>query len=111
MFCLFVFVTLTFVFQTVASKNISSQLNFGWQVQSISQTQENAIVEAVNVKSGERKVYRALYAVGCDGGKSFVRKSLGRITKSCLTVKYRMLTVLGLWGQNKPKIHSRSTTT
>ena len=35
-------------------------------------------IEAVNVKSGERKVYHARYAVGCDGGKSFVRKSLGK---------------------------------
>ena len=34
-------------------------------------------VEAVNMKTGEKKVYRAQYAVGCDGGKSFVRKSLG----------------------------------
>jgi 2-polyprenyl-6-methoxyphenol hydroxylase-like FAD-dependent oxidoreductase len=35
-------------------------------------------IEAVNGKSGERKVYHAHYAVGCDGGKSFVRKSLGK---------------------------------
>ena len=42
-------------------------------------------VEAVNVKSGERKVYHAQYAVGCDGGKSFVRKSLG-INTFCSTI-------------------------
>ena len=58
-----------------ASKNSSSELKYGWEVISISQTADNVVVEAVNVNSGEKKTYRALYAVGCDGGKSFVRKS------------------------------------
>ena len=62
-----------------ASKNSSSELKYGWEVISISQTADNVVVEAVNVNSGEKKTYRALYAVGCDGGKSFVRKSTGKL--------------------------------
>ena len=66
----------------------SSEIKFGWQVQGISQTPDKAIVEAVNAKTGERKVYHAQYAIGCDGGKSFVRKSLGKVHNECTSVQY-----------------------
>jgi 2-polyprenyl-6-methoxyphenol hydroxylase-like FAD-dependent oxidoreductase len=64
-------------FQNVASEYASSEIKFGWQVQAISQNEDQVTIEAINIKSGERKVYHAQYAVGCDGGKSLVRKSLG----------------------------------
>ena len=51
-------------------------------MEAISQNQDQVMIEAVHIKSGERKVYHAQYAVGCDGGKSFVRKSLGKKTWS-----------------------------
>lgn len=52
--------------QNTAEEYASTGIKFGWEVQSISQNQEQVKIAAVNRTSGERKVYRIQYAVGCD---------------------------------------------
>lgn len=52
-------------------------LKFGVHVEDIHQDDDEVTVTTVDTTSGERTIWRASYAVGCDGGRSFVRKQLG----------------------------------
>jgi len=52
-------------------------LKFGMRIDSIYQDDEGVTLTAVDTAHGETISWRASYAVGCDGGRSFVRKHLG----------------------------------
>jgi 2-polyprenyl-6-methoxyphenol hydroxylase-like FAD-dependent oxidoreductase len=52
-------------------------VRFGWQAQWFTQDERNVRVNARNAVNGEEIVWTADYAVGCDGGHGFVRKTLG----------------------------------
>jgi len=56
------------------SKNVSDR--FGWRVEELRQDAEGVTVAATS-DSGEHELWRASYVVGCDGGRSFVRRALG----------------------------------
>jgi 2-polyprenyl-6-methoxyphenol hydroxylase-like FAD-dependent oxidoreductase len=55
-------------------KNVTNY--FGWTAQGIAQDDNGAQVTIAG-ENGERKVLRADYLVGCDGGHSLVRKEVG----------------------------------
>jgi 2-polyprenyl-6-methoxyphenol hydroxylase-like FAD-dependent oxidoreductase len=52
-------------------------LRFGWQVTGIAQDADGVTLRAIEAAGGRTEAWRASYAVGCDGGRSFVRKALG----------------------------------
>lgn len=52
-------------------------LRFGHEVMSFRQDSSGVTLESQNLSGGEAEVWRALYLAGCDGGRSFVRRSLG----------------------------------
>lgn len=49
----------------------------GWEVTAVEQTAHEAVVTAEHLATGELKTVRARYVVGCDGGRSAVRRSAG----------------------------------
>ncbi len=49
-------------------------IRFGWQVDKFDDDANGVTVEAVS--NGRREIWRAQYLAGCDGGRSFVRRSL-----------------------------------
>jgi 2-polyprenyl-6-methoxyphenol hydroxylase-like FAD-dependent oxidoreductase len=49
-------------------------VRFGWQVDKFDDDDEGVTVEAAS--GGKRESWRAQYLAGCDGGRSFVRRSL-----------------------------------
>ncbi len=50
---------------------------FGWHCQSWSQDADGVSAEIEEVESGRRETWRGRYLIGCDGGPSLVRRSLG----------------------------------
>jgi len=52
-------------------------LRFGWQVDHLAMEADGAVVEAERSSDGVRESWRVSYVVGCDGGQSFVRRTLG----------------------------------
>ena len=52
-------------------------LQFGWQVQEFTQDNTGVTLRACAVDTDEERVWRAAYAVGCDGARGTVRKTLG----------------------------------
>lgn len=52
-------------------------LRFGWEVKSYMQDKEGVLLLAESVADGRSEGWRAEYLVGCDGGRSFVRRQLG----------------------------------
>ena len=52
-------------------------LRFGWRVDNLAMEADEAVVEAERSSDGVRESWRASYVVGCDGGQSFVRRTLG----------------------------------
>jgi 2-polyprenyl-6-methoxyphenol hydroxylase-like FAD-dependent oxidoreductase len=60
--------------QASARKNIT--LRFGWRVEHFEQDADGVTLHALD-EMGHAEKWRALYAAGCDGGRSFVRRSLG----------------------------------
>ena len=58
-----------------AAPNID--LRFGWDVQWFTQDETQVRLCARNGESGEEALWTALYAVGCDGARGFIRKTLG----------------------------------
>ena len=53
-----------------------ASIMWGWEAIALSQDEEGVTLKAKSA-SGQEKVLRAKYALGCDGGKSWVRKYLG----------------------------------
>jgi len=52
-------------------------LRFGWTVTDFAQDADGVSVTAECVADGRKEEWRAQYLVGCDGGRSFVRRELG----------------------------------
>jgi 2-polyprenyl-6-methoxyphenol hydroxylase-like FAD-dependent oxidoreductase len=55
----------------------SVSLRIGWKVTAVRDTGDGVEADAERVGSGERKTFRASYALAADGGTSPIRKSLG----------------------------------
>ena len=51
-------------------------VRFGWQADKFDDDESGVTVEAVSTGNSAREIWRAQYLVGCDGGRSFVRRSL-----------------------------------
>ena len=51
-------------------------VRFGWQADKLDDDADGVTVEAAPTGDGARETWRAQYLVGCDGGRSFVRRSL-----------------------------------
>jgi len=51
-------------------------VRFGWQVIKFDDDQDGVTIEAEAADGSRREHWRAQYLVGCDGGRSFVRRSL-----------------------------------
>jgi 2-polyprenyl-6-methoxyphenol hydroxylase-like FAD-dependent oxidoreductase len=51
-------------------------LRYGWQVDRLEQDQTGVTLSATNAEGG-RETWRFQYLAGCDGGRSFVRRTLG----------------------------------
>lgn len=52
-------------------------LRFGWEVKSYTQDKDGVSLSAESIADGRSENWRAQYLVGCDGGRSFVRRQLG----------------------------------
>jgi 2-polyprenyl-6-methoxyphenol hydroxylase-like FAD-dependent oxidoreductase len=52
-------------------------VRFGWEVQWFTQDEDEVCVHAIKTDGTSEGTWRALYAVACDGGRSFVRNTLG----------------------------------
>src|SRR6185503_7586766 len=50
---------------------------FGWRVDDFAQDADGVTVSATNAQTGAAERWRVQYLVGCDGGRSFVRRALG----------------------------------
>lgn len=69
----------------LAARQQGAEINQGWEVLSVSQTEafaevtarERSIDEDNNVKWGRTRTVRAKYVIGADGARSAVRESLG----------------------------------
>jgi 2-polyprenyl-6-methoxyphenol hydroxylase-like FAD-dependent oxidoreductase len=53
------------------------EMRYGWEMTALEQDAAGVTATIVERKSGETQRVRAKYLVGCDGGKSLVRSSLG----------------------------------
>ena len=54
-----------------------TEIRRGWRVESFSHSHGEVSVEAVEIATGRRETHRSRYLVGCDGGRSTVRRQLG----------------------------------
>jgi 2-polyprenyl-6-methoxyphenol hydroxylase-like FAD-dependent oxidoreductase len=52
-------------------------VRFGWKAQWFTQDETGVRVNACDMVSGEETIWTAQYAVGCDGARGFIRKTLG----------------------------------
>ncbi|MFZ5691258.1 MAG: FAD-dependent monooxygenase [Pseudomonadota bacterium] len=52
-------------------------LRFGWEVTDFAQDSDGVTLHARATNGGSEERWRADYLIGCDGGRSFVRRSLG----------------------------------
>ena len=52
-------------------------LRFGWEVTAFAQDADGVTVDATEANDSRAERWRASYLVGCDGGRSFVRRTLG----------------------------------
>ena len=52
-------------------------LRFGWEVTDFTQDADGVTLAAQAVDGGGNERWRADYMIGCDGGRSFVRRTLG----------------------------------
>ena len=55
----------------------SVDLRFGWRLNSFEQHGDGVNAEIENLKTGETASVKCGYLIGCDGGQSMVRKTLG----------------------------------
>jgi 2-polyprenyl-6-methoxyphenol hydroxylase-like FAD-dependent oxidoreductase len=55
----------------------AADVRYGWQCEGVSQTDAAVFADVVEVATGRRERLAAQYLVGCDGGASVVRRSVG----------------------------------
>jgi 2-polyprenyl-6-methoxyphenol hydroxylase-like FAD-dependent oxidoreductase len=55
----------------------SVDVRFGWKLTAFEDRSDDVSVDIENTETGERMTVTSRYLVGCDGGNSLVRKSLG----------------------------------
>jgi 2-polyprenyl-6-methoxyphenol hydroxylase-like FAD-dependent oxidoreductase len=55
----------------------AADVRYGWQCEGVTQTDEAVFADVVEVATGRRERFAARYLVGCDGGASVVRRSVG----------------------------------
>jgi 2-polyprenyl-6-methoxyphenol hydroxylase-like FAD-dependent oxidoreductase len=55
----------------------AADVRYGWQCEAVSQTDDAVFADVVEVATGRRERLAAQYLVGCDGGGSVVRRSVG----------------------------------
>jgi 2-polyprenyl-6-methoxyphenol hydroxylase-like FAD-dependent oxidoreductase len=60
-----------------ARKRERITLRFGFEVTDFTQDADGVTLNAQSIKAGRNECWRTDYLVGCDGGRSFVRRSLG----------------------------------
>ena len=60
-----------------AAAQPSVSIRYGWRMTAVSQDERGVTVEAERTDGGERRSFRAAYAMGADGSRSPVRKALG----------------------------------
>ena len=60
-----------------AASSPAADVRYGWQCESVSQTDEAVYADVIEVATGRRQRFAAQYLVGCDGGASAVRRSVG----------------------------------
>jgi len=60
-----------------AGRRAGITLRFGCEVIDFTQASDGVSIEAVNLADGCKESWRADYLVGCDGGRSLVRRTLG----------------------------------
>jgi 2-polyprenyl-6-methoxyphenol hydroxylase-like FAD-dependent oxidoreductase len=65
------------VVREFAASQPGVDLRYGWQLTGFEQDADGVTATITERKSGETQQVRAKYLVGCDGGKSVVRSSLG----------------------------------
>ena len=53
------------------------EIRRGWRVESFEQRDGEVVVDAVEIATGRREQHRSRYLVGCDGGRSTIRRQLG----------------------------------
>ena len=53
------------------------EIRRGWRVEDFAQRNGEVSVEVIEIASGRRETHRARYLVGCDGGRSTIRRQLG----------------------------------
>jgi 2-polyprenyl-6-methoxyphenol hydroxylase-like FAD-dependent oxidoreductase len=58
-------------------KRPNVELRFGWEADQFSQDADGVLLTARHVTNGRSEQWRARYLIGCDGGHSAVRRSLG----------------------------------
>ncbi len=79
-------------------------LRYGWQVTRLEAGEASVALRAEPMAGGAAETWRTAYAVGCDGGRSFVRRSLG--------IAYGGAASLGeeLFGGRMVSVHLRAPT-
>ncbi len=65
------------ILRTEAAALDSVSVRYGWQATGVSEDAEGVTIEAARTDGTERRTFRATFALGADGSRSFVRKSLG----------------------------------
>lgn len=65
------------VLRAEAAAQTSVSIRYGWRVTHVSQDEAGVAVAAEQADSGERRTFRAAYALGADGSRSPTRKMLG----------------------------------
>jgi len=54
-----------------------ADVRYGWRCEAVSQSDAGVVADVVEVATGRRQRLAARYLVGCDGGASVVRRSVG----------------------------------
>src|SRR5215210_1603725 len=60
-----------------AATRTNITLRFGWQVDAFAQDADGVTLHAAAADGSGEESWRAQYLIGCDGGRSFVRRTLG----------------------------------
>ena len=65
------------VLRAEAAAQASVSIRYGWRAVALAQDADGVTVDAERSDGGERRTFRAAYAMGADGSRSPIRKALG----------------------------------